>query len=231
MKNTSKIRNPGNASGVTVDAGVAEKVEKATRLSERLGISGHEFITPPNPLSEKVKPVHSQNFDPIAAAERQLKQVSVGFRTWLNDDLKALREAFHAYSEDRTNEEKFQALNACIHTIKGNAPILGCEAAGLIADPLCALLEGCSEHKKTQPVLALSVSAICTALQTNPPADDPSIRETSAMLGRLTSVCRSEKEHSAQNDQAAGKASCSSSKCLTGRPCPNICSTFSSTAS
>lgn len=223
----------GNASNKTrpiIDEPVAQMVAKATTLSRRLGAKGYEYITPPLNLSARAKPITKPKTNPIEAAELQLKVLSSGYKIWLREDMTKLRIASKAYEKASNDTRAFENLNACVHTIKGNAPILGCESAGMIACPLTDLMEGCSEHKKARPILSLAVNAICQAIEHNTPANDPALGETVAMLNQLNSRCSAAKskaqEEAQKTNQAAGKANCSSCASDVPQrdvPCPQAC--------
>lgn len=215
-----------------VDKIVAAKVAKAWALHKRLGPKGFEKITPPAKLSNKAKANKNPQFNPIESAEKLLKQMSVSFKLWLREDEEKLRISFKAFAKKPTDKTRFDHLNACIHTIKGNAPILGCDAAGMIASPLTDLLEGCTDHKKTVPILALSVSAMCNALTHNTPANNPALGETIKLLQNLNAQCLAEKPKPKsksvtdvkEKPQAAGNANCSScSSASSASQCPGAC--------
>lgn len=191
--NSSPIRIAAKTASGDIDEIVAAKVAKATALAEKLGPKGFVKVTPPHKLCDKVKLSRNPKFDPIEAAEKNLKRLSSGFKLWIQDDLSALKRAFNIYTNDPSNVDKLQSLNHAIHTIKGNASILGCEAAGLLACPLTNLLEGCSDYAKMQPVLALAVSSICHAMETNVPIDDPVLLDTINVLSQLKSSCQKSK--------------------------------------
>ncbi len=178
------------AASTTIDKIVAAKVAKATALSKKLGSKGYEVVTPPFKLSDKVKPSRNPRFNPIEAADKNLGRLSSGFKLWLKDDLAALKQAFDIYTADPDNADKFHSLSHVIHTVKGNAPILGCDAAGMLASPLTNLLEGCADYSKMRPVLALAVGSICHAMETNLPIDDPVLLSTVEVLNQLKSNCQ-----------------------------------------
>lgn len=188
--NTSPIKRARDDASYDIDEVVAAKVAKATALAEKLGPKGFEFVTPSSKLSDKVKPSRNPKFDPIEAANKNLKRLSSGFKLWLKDDLLALKQAFKIYTADPDNADKFQSLNHAIHTIKGNASILGCEAAGMLASPLTDLLEGCADYTKMRPVLTLAVSSICHTLETDVPINDPILLDTINVLIQLKSSCQ-----------------------------------------
>ncbi|MCF6302774.1 MAG: Hpt domain-containing protein [Devosiaceae bacterium] len=226
MGNARKISRP------VVDEVVARKVAKATALAKHLGAKGYEYVTPPIDLRRKAKPVLRPKFNPIEAAESHLKTLSSGFKFWLLEDMDKLRSAVKEYENAETDKAAFHNLSRCVHTIKGNAPILGCDSAGMIACPLTDLMEGCSEHKKARPILALAINAICQAIEQNTPANDPALGETIAMLNQLNSQCVAAKtalkKPKKKTAQAAGKANCSSCTPLASQSCPGTCSKPSS---
>ena len=191
---------------VEVDTSVAKKVAKATALAKKLGEKGFERISPPTKLSDKAKPIRRSNFNPIQAAEKNLKHISPGFKVWLDEDLAKLKLAFQNYSKNPESKKMFTALSHAIHTIKGNAPILGCDAAGMLASPLTDLFEGCAEYSKMRPVLTLALNSIYHAMEYNISKDDPTLLDTISVLSALKTSCTSALNK--QTDQAAGSASC-----------------------
>lgn len=183
------MMNPAQKPHIAIDQKVADKVAKATALAKHLGPTGFEYVMPPIKLSDKSKPIPNALFNPIEAAERQLKQVSSGYGIWLKQDLKNLRRATKNFLENQDDMALFTALNACIHAIKGNAPILGNVAAGMVAAPLSDLMERCSDHKKAQPILALSISAIGQAIEQKTSPEDQELLNIVHMLNGLNSQC------------------------------------------
>ncbi len=213
---------------IDIDQKVADKVAKATALAEHLGPAGFEYITPPIKLSDKSKPIRNAKFDPIEAAERQLKQVSSGFGLWLKQDLKNLRHAAENFLENQEDATLFIALNTSIHAIKGNAPILGNDAAGMIASPLSDLMERCSDHRKALPILALSVSAIGQAIEQKTPLDDQELLKMVQMLNGLNSQCVARKNaQEVPQSYAAGSANCSGKASGISGSCSDTCSSDS----
>ncbi len=212
------------------------------KTSGRPSKGDFKFVKSPLDLSKKVKPLPPGKFDPIAAAERQTKQLSVGFTMWLQQDLKNLLSAFRVFSQDPNNEENFQLLNNQIHSIKGNAPVMGAEAAGMIACPLSTMLEGCADHKRAKPIISLSINAICRAIEHKIPPDDQELLELIAQLNLLNKNCKLgkaktktetetenikvDKTDNASNQpvQAAGSANRSpKNECASSGKCPGTC--------
>ena len=178
---------------IVVDQKVAQKVAKATALAKRLGPKGFEMVKPPTQLRQKVRPKSIPGFNPIEAAEKNIERISSGFTLWLQDDMENLTRAYQEYALDPQDTSKFQTLNAAIHTIKGNAPILGYDAVGMMASPLADLMEGCSDHEKAVPILALTLNAISRAIAEKTPIDDEDLAQTIAMLNQLNSQCIAKK--------------------------------------
>jgi len=217
------------------------KAAKATKTSKKPSKGSFKFVKSPLNLAKKVKPLPPGRFDPIAAAERQTKQLSVSFTLWLQHDLKNLLSAFRTFSHDPNNEENFQLLNNQIHSIKGNAPVMGALSAGMIACPLSTMLEGCSDHKQAKPIISLSINAICRAIEHKIPPDDKELLELITQLNLLNKNCRfgkaqnakaqtektlTEKIHETldQKIQAAGNASRSGeNEYSSSAACPQSC--------
>ncbi len=170
------------------------------KITKKPAKGSFEFVKSPLDLKKKVKPLPPGKFDPIAAAERQTKQLSAGFKIWIREDLKSLMDAFYVFSRDPQNEENFQLLNNQVHAIKGNAPVMGAKSAGMIACPLSTLLEGCSEHKKAKPIIALSINAISRAIEQEIAPDDQELLELVSELNRLNENCRLAKSQDNDNN-------------------------------
>ena len=228
------MENAAKTPPIVIDKKIAEKVAKATALAKRLGPAGFEYISPPIKLGDKSKPIRRPKFNPIEAAEKNLKQVSAGFKIWLNEDLDKLKTAFKNYSTDPENKTKFASLSATIHTIKGNAPILGCEPAGMLASPLTDLLESCADYSKMKPVLTLAISSIYHAMEQTFEIDDPILLDTINVLAGLKSSCtqtmQAKQAQETKEIQAAGSASCTggtkscaASSCTSSINCPGTC--------
>lgn len=213
---------------IEVDTKVAAKVAKATSLAKKLGKKGFERISPPIKLSNKAKPIRRPKFDPIEEAENNLKQVSTGFKMWLEGDLAKLKLAFRNYATNPDNKELFTALSDAIHTIKGNAPILGCDAAGMLASSLTDLFEGCADYSKMRTILTLALNSIYHAMEHNVSKNDPVLLDTIDVLTTLKSKCKSAIKK--KTNQAAGSESCTtgtptlpSFKCISSTECPGAC--------
>ena len=207
----------GTSQPPETDPRVADMVRKAWELHEKLGPRGFRMITPPDPLKKKVRPMRRKGFDPVAAAERNLEIMSVTFSSWLNEEREHLHKAYEALEANPDNPQCYEAMNRAVHRIKGNAPILGNVAAGMIADPLSRLLENCADYQKTRPVLALSVHAICQALEQETPANDPELVETVNMLQSMAGRCIIAKDTARDTSRNATK---DAAGCRSRTPCP-----------
>jgi len=196
-----------------------------------------EYIPPKKNLAKKVKPLPAGSPDPIKAAERQTKQIMAGSKIWLKQDLKNLMSAYRVFSKDTENEENFQLLNHQVHNIKGNAPILGAVSAGMIANPLSTMLEGCSDHKSAKPIISLAITAIYRAMEFSIPKDDAELLELIEQLNLVNNNCKLQKAQNKKpqigpdaNNQAAGSdnrsfaTNCSSKgNCSSGGVCLDTC--------
>ena len=94
------------------------------------------YIEPPVKLSDKARPMRHKRFDPVTVAEKQLELTAREFSSWLEIDRKNLAATWQRFTEAPKDETAFINLNKAVHVIKGNAPILGCDAAAMLATPL-----------------------------------------------------------------------------------------------
>jgi len=165
------------------------------------------YIEPPVKLSAKARPMYQKKFNPVLAAEKQVEITSKEFGNWLEMDQKTLARTWQHYATTPQDNDAFIALNKAVHVIKGNAPILGCAAAGMLASPLATLLERCTNHHRVESVVYLAINAICTAIEEKLPASDETLKEIAIQLHRLNSRCLKIKT------QAADSTSICSSSC------------------
>lgn len=224
MRNTAHLIDTkmGKNTNAKVETPIEKNVSRATVLAKKRGGKGVERISPPTKLSDKAKPVLRNKFDPIEAANANLKRVKPSFNIWLREDVEKLKSAHAKYSTTPTDKQAIAAINNAIHTIKGNATILGCEAASMLASPLTDLFEGCNEYSKLQPVLTLALNSIYHAVELNISVDDPILSDTVNVLRALSSSCKVGKNK--QTNQAAGSASCATgSICDSSATCPGSC--------
>jgi len=133
--------------------------------------------------------MRQRNFDPVAAAEKQLKATAPNFDNWVHGDRVNLAAAWREFSQAPQDDSAFSTFNKAVHVIKGNAPILGREGAGMLASSLAILLERCSNPDRVETVVALTVNAICTAIDNNLPGADATLREIALQLDELNSRC------------------------------------------
>lgn len=102
---------------------------------------------------------------PIDRAERQLNMMKVDFPIWLEEDRKKLVAAWKTLRASPENADAFLAFTSIIHTIKGNAALMGCEIASQLAMPVAHLLEHVPDINHYRQVLDLAVEALSAALQ------------------------------------------------------------------
>ncbi len=102
---------------------------------------------------------------PIERAERQLNMMKVDFPLWLEEDRKKLVAAWKALRAKPQDAEAFLGFSAIIHTIKGNAAVIGCPIASDLAMPVAHLLEHAPDIEHYRQVLDLAVDALSAALQ------------------------------------------------------------------
>jgi hypothetical protein len=156
----------------------------ATRIE---GDPGFELIDPPAKLADKTSYITNPNFDPVGAAEAHIKRISVEFSFWLEKEETALRTAGIRFSSEPDSADAFHALSKQVHVIKGNASILGCASASVLADPLARMMERCTQNLEAQSIIKLVVTAICGALKSNTPLNDATLNDLTSTLNSISS--------------------------------------------
>lgn len=151
------------------------------------GARGHEIIRPPQALRHKVRYRKQEPDEPdlVESAEIELSTISGEFGEWLKRDADGLVAAWQLLDANPTDPLAFRAFNAQIHLIKGNAPLLGCKAAGDIAEPVAALLERCPRLEDFVQVIGLATRGISIAIYESLEEDDPRIAEIRDSLHTL----------------------------------------------
>ena len=110
-----------------------------------------EYFTPPVNLKSKarVKTQHeATTFDPVAAAEEALNNLSGNFGTWMAEETGTLVKIWTEISRTKLTPENREDLFRAAHDIKGQATTLGFPLASTIADSLCHLLETVQDTQK-----------------------------------------------------------------------------------
>ncbi|HHG90812.1 MAG TPA: hypothetical protein ENJ90_10095 [Devosia sp.] len=153
------------------------------------GGRGYVYVIPRKKLSAKTRPSTKRGFDPIAAAEAQMKLVSVQFSHLLEEQESALRAAHGAFKDNPDDPDTYEKLKSLVHEIKGNAPLLGSVAAGALAAPMAAAMERCTGHRIVQSTFDLVVSAICSALKGKVSENDKTVADLIATLNEMNAKC------------------------------------------
>jgi chemotaxis protein histidine kinase CheA len=146
-----------------------------------------ERIVPPRMPNEiaKYRDIKGSGVDPVENAERQLSLLSVDFQQWLDDDRRELVEAWAALSADPSDPAAFKRFHRIVHTICGNAAILECEAAGILAKPLTRLLERAPDIAGHTAMIGPAVDAIAAAVSRQTSMDDPKFEEIRVGLDKI----------------------------------------------
>lgn len=103
-----------------------------------------EIITPPTDLRKKVRVLSKREaakFDPVAAAEQALKQLSHNFENWMGKEADQLLDAWQKAKDLETNKTNLVTLYQEFHNIKGQAATLGYPLVGRLAANFCFLFE------------------------------------------------------------------------------------------
>lgn len=145
----------------------AEQASGTAPAHSRRALGRSKVIKPDRTPSQKVTMINlgPNEPHPIERAERQMNLMKVDFPLWLEEDRKKLLGAWKTLREKPEDAEAFLAFSAIVHTIKGNAAVLGCEIAGELADPVAHLLEHAPDIEHWRKVLDLAVDALSAALQ------------------------------------------------------------------
>lgn len=147
----------------------------------------HEVIRPPQSLRHKVRysKLPPGIPGPVERAEIELEAIAGEFDNWLHEDAQKLVDTWSRLNADPRNAEAFRNFSAQVHLIKGNAPLLGCKAAGDIAEPVAALLERCPRLEDFERVVALATKGISIAIEEHLEEDDPRVTEICTSLHGL----------------------------------------------
>ncbi len=167
----------------------------------------HVYVQSPIKLHLKTRPISRKNFNPVAEAEKQLQATARNFDDWVQNDRKNLHAVWKKFTEDPREHSAILALNEAVHVIKGNAPMLGREGAGVLASSLAALLERCIDHNRVISVIALTVNAICTAIEDNLPSSDKTLGDITLQLDQMNAKCVQFKAQAADGSSACTRSS------------------------
>ncbi len=116
----------------------SKKISTATAT-----FSDHEVITPENKLRKvvSVKPLQSDEDNPVARAEKALADLSTEFSTWMDAECERLDAARHRIAADGFTTATKDALFHAAHDIKGEAATFGFPLVAPAAESLCRLIE------------------------------------------------------------------------------------------
>ncbi|GEM_PF-4085364 len=170
---------------------MSEAVEKVLDAKVSPGGPGYVYVLPRVKLSAKTRPIRKRDFDPIAAAEVQMKRVSAQYSYWLEEQESALRKAHRAFKKNPKDPVLYETLKAIIHEIKGNAPLLGSSAAGALACPMATAMERCTGNRIVHATFDLVVTAICSALRGKISENDHAFVDLIATLDEMNAKCAS----------------------------------------
>jgi len=104
----------------------------------------YEIVQNPTDLRKKVRelsPREARKFDPVKAAEAALARIAPHFGSWMENEARALVNAWEKVQSDGLTEETVDALYQAAHNIKGQALTLGFPLVGDVAASFCHLIE------------------------------------------------------------------------------------------
>lgn len=133
-----------------------------------------EIITPPNVLKAKLGgPLSLNSSDAIARAEQALKNLSVEFDDWLNEELTKLEAAWTKGKSLTDRENQLNEVYGASHDLKGLATTYGYPLITRYADSLCRLI-GSEEAREKAPgkLIEAHVYACRTAMRDEIKAPD-----------------------------------------------------------
>ena len=121
-----------------------------------------EIIDIPTKLKDniKYKTLSKSSVHPVAKAQQQLDFLSMDFAAWLEGDIIKLKKAWNKLNKNRNDPKAFLSFNKTLHTIKGNAAILGFDKTGMMTVPLSKLLERNEQVDEYFDAIGLMVQAI-----------------------------------------------------------------------
>ncbi|WP_162901582.1 Hpt domain-containing protein [Breoghania sp. L-A4] len=133
-----------------------------------------EYITPPVNLRTKVRVKSDQedgDFDPVAAAEKALQNLSGNFSNWMAEETGTLVKLWSGMRLRALTPDDRDSLFRAAHDIKGQGVTLGFPLASTIADSLCHLLETVQDPRQipnqlieqhVQSIRAIYADGACT---------------------------------------------------------------------
>lgn len=101
-----------------------------------------ELITPPNMLKAKVGgPIAMMDEDAVKRAEEALRELSVNFQAWLDDEVHGLEVAYIALSKATDKPAALATVFEKGHDLKGLGTTYGYPLITRLAGSLCKMLE------------------------------------------------------------------------------------------
>lgn len=159
----------------------------AEKVSSTQGSGRFELIEPPRTPKDVVtyREAGPGTIDPVKNAENQLEFMSEDFKVWLRDDQAELIEAWTNLKASPADPVAFKRFHRAVHVILGNAPILGCDAAGRLATPLSRLLERGPNIEDHTTTIGSAIDAISAAINGQTDIDDPRFEEVQSGLAKI----------------------------------------------
>ncbi|MGL5735399.1 MAG: Hpt domain-containing protein, partial [Beijerinckiaceae bacterium] len=151
----------------------------------------HTLLHPPTALKQKAYVVmrtgDASVEQTIAHGETALDEVAGNFQNWMSSETDRLAEARAGFNENRTSEEKREALFQAAHTVRGNAGVFGFPLAGRVADSLSKLLDRCPPGKIPDALVDQHVDAVRAMVRENARGTgNPKARELAVRLLEVT---------------------------------------------
>lgn len=162
----------------------AQRKNTPQHAGQKQSDSRLEIITPPRLLKDRVKirPAKPGVTDPIKNADNSLMLLQNEFPFWLEEEAQNLQAAWQSLEDKPGSAEAFKKFHKAIHSVRGNAEMLGCIAASNLANPLAKLLERKPKIDQHLSFLKLGTSSILVAISENLPADDPRVTATTQSM-------------------------------------------------
>ncbi|MEO0466361.1 MAG: hypothetical protein AAF216_07440 [Pseudomonadota bacterium] len=110
------------------------------------------------------KGTHAPVNDIVEPSELQPTE-TVEAKSWLTQDVSALRTALDAFSAEPENSAHRRGLFLCAHNLRGAAEPLGNPDVARLATSLCRLIEACASDTADLSLASLHVQAIGAAAE------------------------------------------------------------------
>lgn len=141
----------------------------------------YELITPDRQPADNVTYRETEPGEPgpVEKAEQQIKSISADFGQWLRDDFVELKAAWRELRKHPQATEVFLRFHHAIHTLSGNAAMLGCTDASQLAAPVARLIERAPTITNHIQLIDSALQAIGTAITspTNSPLQINEVHE------------------------------------------------------